>query len=802
MKVLWTPAPYRVLLGLLIASLLGVNLPTAAHPARSDAGQLPTWEHHPPAAVPIAARPIQFSPVASADYLVWGTRSVALHTQDDPESTLADTYDIYARNLKTNQQLVVTDAAGNQTAPALDGSRVVWQDHSHGDRDILGKNLATGTTFTVASGPADQVSPAIADQTVAWIENAGGVTQIRTKDLKTGTIQTITSLSLSAYTIQSVALSQDYVVWVQQGVRAATEAPLTVQLLAYDRKIGGVQAVTQFAQEGAWAPLAFALDGSRVVWSDGDLKLRDLHTSTEKVLYSGGRITAPFLRGDLVLWTMTTGPSAAGSHIWGLHLADKGPAVLTDGAGDQSGATVSGDQLIWANQGGTADGQLSMASLSAAFAGAPARQQALEQQQAALTGMAAPPQGTAAAPLQTPAAGSSTNSPQYNGTTLKGIHTPASWHIGWYNYTANPPPNSYADFACVDDGGCPALDSLGATQATPFFTAYMILSGDMDWWTTLNRYQTNIRPSSPYGPQVKHAVRQLATLGKRITIRNPLRYPNDVGSTTPDMVAQDVLSIEAWRTWFQNQNIQVDNEPNGDWPPTCSNGCYWPGSRRYYWNDWHDLDFYRAVNDFYSAAWYAINYYRTDANYCNNVDPTRCHNLQTMKVWTPPMAAITYDVNGMPGHSPYIDLEPMVNLYGYFSYHTYPSPHADAYSGLLRNTAWAKFTPNMQTRINNRTLHSQITEFGWDPYDLSACGYNLNAAWNPTNGNLSCSTGDGQTHYFWTDAENFLTSVETHNNEALYPYLIRGGDHNVGTINDGLDVNGGLRTWLYYWQRY
>ncbi len=266
----------------------------------------------------------------------------------------------------------------------------------------------------------------------------------------------------------------------------------------------------------------------------------------------------------------------------------------------------------------------------------------------------------------------------------------------------------------------------------------------------------------------------------------------------------------------------MSNEPNNDyeWKPDCHLGCTYagaPGGRTYTWSnhDFYARQFYEAVRDFYTDVWYNIKYYRTDPNYCNNIDPQRCHVLQYMSLRQPPMAPIERNMN--EGSSPYYVLQPMIDRYGTFTYNLYPSPrrHTDPnHPGFLVNYTWQFFTDNMKYRIAHGTLGTYIQEFGWDPADLGMCQggnagtyislYNENHQWSavdPINRTPRCDTADHRSHIFATDITQFLSDQSNrHYAYEVAPYHIRGAPVR-GSENDGLDAQGNVLTWLRDYQR-
>ncbi len=312
-----------------------------------ELAQLGTLRYHAGQAAPAPLlRPlpgyIQFGPAGNDTYLVWGE---ARYTPG--QGTQFGSYDIKGLNLQTGQAVSVAEAPGDQTAPALAGARVVWEDRSGGDRDIQGRDLRTGESFAVATGPADQSAPTLEGDTAAWIETAGATTRVLTKDLASGAVQEIVAFPVANTTLLHPILSPVYLVWAQ------LTAGRTRELWAYNRRTGAKTRVTSTSA----ANLEYALDNQQLVWGGEDLHWVDLDQGSGAVLVPG-RIETPFIRGDLVLWSMPSGSSSEGSHIWGLRLSTRQAQLLVRESGSQVGATLAGSWLVWANQGGSSDGQL------------------------------------------------------------------------------------------------------------------------------------------------------------------------------------------------------------------------------------------------------------------------------------------------------------------------------------------------------------------------------------------------------------------------------------------------------------
>ncbi len=327
---------------------------------------------------PIAYTRVQVGPRSSGSYLVWTERDQSASPEIDD---LFDTHDIAGMSLTNTTAISVTTLPGNQTNPAISGSRVVWESDSPScpsacDRDILGINLATGLTFTVASGSSDQAQPAIAGSTAVWVDLANQTEQLLAKDINSsslGSTTVITTVSiLAGYTLAEPLISSEYITWSEMGPAVGNTSQITIK--AYNRSTGAIQTVTQ----STLPRLTAALADHRLVWTDGwQLYIADLSTQNQSVLFASYAAT-PAIDGAMVVWSSSTYNGTYVSDIWGLQLtsttsisaADK-PVLLVSAAGDQLAPTLTGDTLAWQSDGGPSDGRVSSTSLSAALAAPP-----------------------------------------------------------------------------------------------------------------------------------------------------------------------------------------------------------------------------------------------------------------------------------------------------------------------------------------------------------------------------------------------------------------------------------------------
>jgi len=160
------------------------------------------------------------------------------------------------------------------------------------------------------------------------------------------------------------------------------------------------------------------------------------------------------------------------------------------------------------------------------------------------------------------------------------------------------------------------------------------------------------------------------------------------------------------------------------------------------------------------------------------------------------------------GNNFYDYLEGMISTYGLMTYHTYPAPNYDAANGGVTNNSWNKeFSGStwLTQGINNGTIRTMITEFGWNPgqMGLSICNLNEYSQW-PNTG--ACAANDGYVHTFENDINSFITSPgQLHGANVVAVWIERGGPYKDGNGNrlpdaDGLDYYGNTRPWFHNYQ--
>lgn len=248
-----------------------------------------------------------------------------------------------------------------------------------------------------------------------------------------------------------------------------------------------------------------------------------------------------------------------------------------------------------------------------------------------------------------------------------------------------------------------------------------------------------------------------------------------------------MINLAKNNDWIKH--VQLENEPNLEWNDRCTN-CTWNG-KSYSWANRDDPQFYVALNDFYSDAWWEINYWKS-----NYPDGTVRQRLSTMEIWTPPMADF---YKGKDSQSFYVQLQGMVDLFDRLTYHTYPGPNFDSDgAGGIKNNSWPFFSSWLRTNIDNGSVRSMITEFGWNPGQMerSDCNMAQHKTW-PSTG--TCAASDARTHTFDNDIKRFL-AYQRYKAEVVAVWMTRGWRNNNIDHTDAIDQNGSTRPWFHNYQ--
>ncbi len=127
-------------------------------------------------------------PAISGPIVVWPDYRGETPTTPWPEPHL------YAYDLSTRTDFLLSPAPGRQAEPRIDGSLVVWTDYrADPDKgDIYAYDLSARHEFPVVVDPARQAQPAVSGQVVVWQDWRSGQAQIFARDLGTGDVWPLT----------------------------------------------------------------------------------------------------------------------------------------------------------------------------------------------------------------------------------------------------------------------------------------------------------------------------------------------------------------------------------------------------------------------------------------------------------------------------------------------------------------------------------------------------------------------------------------------------------------------------------
>jgi beta propeller repeat protein len=288
-----------------------------------------SWAHAEFPVSPSAGQ--QVAPDVSGTIIVW---------QDNRNGN----QDVYGYDLSTGSEFPICTSSGHQTVPSVSGDIVVWQDgRTDSDGDIYGYNLTTKTEFLIAGGASyDQVRPAVSGNIVVWQDNRNGNHDIFGYDLGANPPKEF-PICIVAGTQNSPAVDGNYVVWRDNRQDS-------------DGDIYGYNLTTKteflIAGGNSFDQVSPAISGNIVVWQDNrngtqDIYGYNLSTGTVfPICTSAGNQTSPSISGNFVLWRDDR--SDSGGDIYGYDLISQREFVVSEGAEyDQINPAISGDIAVW-----------------------------------------------------------------------------------------------------------------------------------------------------------------------------------------------------------------------------------------------------------------------------------------------------------------------------------------------------------------------------------------------------------------------------------------------------------------------
>lgn len=223
----------------------------------------------------------------------------------------------------------------SQTAPAVDGHIVVWQDNRNGTNDIYGCDLLTQQEFPVCTQDNGQSAPDVGGRYVVWQDSRNGNADIYGYDLQTGDEFLICTQSANQY---SPAVDGRFVVW--QDTRHGNNDIYAYDLAARHEIIVCTRADSQTEP---------AVSGGIAVWrdnrnADSDIYALDLQTGLEfPVCTEDGLQLSPDISGEIVVWR----DERDGPDIYSYNLTTQTERPICTEIGIQDHPVIDGKLVVW-----------------------------------------------------------------------------------------------------------------------------------------------------------------------------------------------------------------------------------------------------------------------------------------------------------------------------------------------------------------------------------------------------------------------------------------------------------------------
>ena len=241
---------------------------------------------------------------------------------------------------RTNQnEMAICTATGVQSAPAIYGNIVVWQDRRGATSDIYAYDLISHVEIPVCTAVGNQYAPAIYGNIVVWQDRRGTTDDIYAYDLSTKTETAICTATGNQY---APAIFGNIVVW--QDRRSGAD-----DIYGYD-----LTTKTEFAVcTAAGTQSAPAIGDRYIVWKDTRSGNEDIYgwDLVDKVEFpictAAGSQNSPAVSGDIVVWIDNRNPAPASPAVYGYDISEGREFVVCDKAGDRYSPAISGDTIVW-----------------------------------------------------------------------------------------------------------------------------------------------------------------------------------------------------------------------------------------------------------------------------------------------------------------------------------------------------------------------------------------------------------------------------------------------------------------------
>ncbi len=265
------------------------------------------------------------------DYIVWS---------DNRNDTGDGNLDIYAYQISTHQEFVVTKTPGKQWLPSVAGDYIVWEDYRNGSADIYGYQISTKTVFPITTAIQNQLFPQTDGVNVVWYDQRGGTADVYRFQLA--------GAGGSVYPVETGVGDQwypqvggDYIVWqdYQNGYN---------DVYLYQISTGTKTNITSGTPNSSqYQP---QLQGDYVVWIDNRSGNDDIYAhriSTGgliNVAVQAGQQRNPRISGSRVVWQDNR---SGDFDIYSYQLPNGGETRLTSHTADQTLPQIAGDMVVW-----------------------------------------------------------------------------------------------------------------------------------------------------------------------------------------------------------------------------------------------------------------------------------------------------------------------------------------------------------------------------------------------------------------------------------------------------------------------
>ncbi|NLH17940.1 MAG: DUF11 domain-containing protein [Phycisphaerae bacterium] len=279
---------------------------------------------------------IQIEPAIDGTRIVW---------QDNrhPSTTIPPKYqwDIYFRDYPGETEQRKTSWPSNQINPAISGDWIVWEDDTDTrNREIYALNLTGGVAANISSASGHQIKPSISNGRVVWEDYRNQTTTGADIYLYDLVAKTTTPLCTASGDQTMPSISGHRVVWLD----GRGDSP---QIYLYNLNLAQERAITTaFSAKGA--PV---IRGNKIVWYDFrsgnfDIFLYDLSTETEtRITSNSAHQMYPAVSDVGIVWTDYRHDANGDLYFYEFATQREIPLIVDEY--NQILPDISGNRIVW-----------------------------------------------------------------------------------------------------------------------------------------------------------------------------------------------------------------------------------------------------------------------------------------------------------------------------------------------------------------------------------------------------------------------------------------------------------------------